>query len=102
MPGEGHIRQGDEGTRNMSDSTILTIGTALYRAWDSHREIDVLVNDAGWLPGTVGGVDGHGVVFKEAGQTHLVLRLEAVLAVRIESNAAKVPQQTEHRLEVAS
>jgi hypothetical protein len=86
----------------MSDSTILTIGTALYRAWDSHREIDVLVNQAGWLSGTVVGVDGHGVVFKEAGETHLVLRLEAVLAVRIDTGAAKVPQQAEPRLAVAA
>jgi len=87
----------------MSDSTILTVGTALYRAWDAHREIDLLVNDAGWLRGTVVGVDGHGVVFREAGQqTHLVVRLEAVLAVRIDSKAAKVPQQPEVRLEVAS
>jgi hypothetical protein len=86
----------------MSDSTILTIGTALYRAWDSNCEIDVLVNQAGWLSGTVVGVDGHGVVFLEAGQTHLVLRLEAVLAVRIEDRAAKVPQQVEPWLTVAA
>jgi hypothetical protein len=85
----------------MSDSTILTIGTALYRAWDTHREIDVLVNQGGWLSGTVMGVDGHGVVFKEAGDTHLVLRLEAVLAVRIDSSAVK-PQHTEHWLAVAA
>jgi hypothetical protein len=78
----------------MSDSTMLTIGTALYRAWDTQQEIDVLVNQAGWLTGTVVGVDGHGVVFKEQGQTHMVLRLEAVLGVRIETSAT-VPEQHE-------
>ena len=86
----------------MSDSMILTIGTALYRAWDSQCEIDLLVSDAGWLSGTVVGVDGHGVVFQEPGQTHLVLRLAAVLAVRIDSNAAKAPQPNEHWLELAA
>ena len=52
----------------MSDSTVLTIGTALYRAWNSNREIEVLVNQVGWLSGTVVGLDGHGVVFEEAGR----------------------------------
>ena len=85
----------------MSDSTVLTIGTALYRAWDSNQKVDVLVNHAGWLNGTVVGVDGHGVVFKEAGDTHLVLRLEAVLAVRIDRSAAQ-PQPTEPWLAVAA
>jgi hypothetical protein len=86
----------------MSDSTVLTIGTALYRAWNSNREIEVLVNQGGWLSGTVVGIDGHGVVFEEAGQTHLVLRLEAVLAVRIESSAAKVSVHPEPWLAVAA
>lgn len=81
----------------MSDSTILTIGTALHHAWDSRREVQVLVDGGGWVTGTVAGVDGHGVVFKETSQpTHLVMRLEAVLAVRIEPPASKVPQQPDH------
>lgn len=86
----------------MSESTILTVGTALYRAWDTHREIQVLVTGAGWLTGTVSGVDGHGAVLTEASQTHLVLRLESIQAVRIEVAAPKVPQQHGYRLEVAS
>jgi len=86
----------------MSDSTVLTIGTALYRAWSSSRQIDVLVNNAGWLSGTVVGLDGHGVVFQEAGDTHLVLRLEAVVAVRIESSTAQTSVDPEPYLTVAA
>ena len=86
----------------MSDSTVLTIGTALYRAWSSNRQIDVLVNNAGWLRGTVVGLDGHGVVFQEEGDTHLVLRLEAVVAVRIESSAAQTSVNPEPYLTVAA
>jgi hypothetical protein len=74
----------------MSDSTIYTIGTALNRAHDNDIPVQVLV-EGQWLTGNVVVVDGHGVVLQSDELEHAVVRMEAVMAVRVFASA---PERT--------
>jgi sRNA-binding regulator protein Hfq len=69
-----------------SDSTIYSIGTALNRAHDNDIPVQLLV-EGEWLAGQVVAVDGHSVVINTDAMEHSVVRMEAVSAVRIFSNA---------------
>jgi sRNA-binding regulator protein Hfq len=66
----------------MSDSTLYTIGTALNRARDNHIPVELLV-EGSWVSGVVVAVDGFGVVLSSEEREHMVVRIEAVSAVRI-------------------
>ena len=75
----------------MSDSTVYTIGTALNRAKDAGATVSVLVAGQ-WEVGMVVAVDGHGVIL-DGGSAHLVIRMEAVAAVRIRSESPDQQQR---------
>jgi hypothetical protein len=64
------------------DSTLYTIGTALGHARERTMAVQVLVSGH-WLEGFVRGVDGHGVVLVSDSLEHSVVRMEAILAVRV-------------------
>lgn len=70
----------------MSGSIIYTVGTALNRALDNGIPVQVLV-EGQWLTGDVLAVDGHGLVLKSDALEHAVIRIDAVSAVRIFSEA---------------
>ena len=75
----------------MNDSTIYTIGTELNRAADNDVTVQVLVSGE-WISGTVVAVDGHGVVLHSAELEHAVVRMEAIAAVRVFTEApGRVP-----------
>lgn len=63
-------------------STLYTIGTALSRAMEHGVVVQVLVGGQ-WVEGFVSDVDGHGVVLTGSGEDHHVIRVEAIMAVRI-------------------
>ncbi len=67
-------------------STLYTIGTALGRALDHHRTVDLLV-EGQWLSGQVAGMDGHGVVLDGEGGEHAVVKVERISVVRIGGTA---------------
>jgi hypothetical protein len=72
----------------MSDSTVLTIGTALRRACSSGVEVHVLIQ-GGWLSGRVLAVDGHGVILAEtATDDNIVLRLADISGLRADGHVA--------------
>ena len=68
------------------DSTIYTIGTALNRAADNDVTVQVLVGGE-WITGLVQAVDGHGVVLHAAELEHPVVRMDAISAVRVFTEA---------------
>jgi hypothetical protein len=68
------------------DSTIYTIGTALNRAADNDVTVQVLVGGE-WITGLVQAVDGHGVVLHSAELEHSVVRMDAISAVRVFTEA---------------
>ena len=68
------------------DSTIYTIGTALNRAADNDVTVQVLVAGE-WITGLVQAVDGHGVVLHSAELEHAVVRMDAISAVRVFTEA---------------
>jgi hypothetical protein len=76
----------------MNGSTILTIGTALSRAEQAGAPVFALVQGQ-WISGRVLGIDGHGVVLRNADGESAVLRLEHVAAVRIDEAAVADPQE---------
>jgi ribosomal protein S1 len=61
---------------------VYTVGTALQRAAESGRGVEVLV-EGSWIAGSVAAVDGHGVVLDLGGVEHTVVRIERVSAVRV-------------------
>ena len=63
-------------------SMQYTIGTALERAREGGSYVEVLVDNT-WLSGQVVASDGIGVVLDNHGQEHCVIRLEAIAAVRV-------------------
>lgn len=68
-------------------STILTVGTALRRAQDGGVQVHVLVGGF-WMTGDVLGLDGEGAVLQTAEGDTIVLRIQAVTAVRVEQAIA--------------
>ena len=70
----------------MTGSIIYTVGTALNRAHDNDVPVQVLV-EGQWLTGDVVAVDGHGLVLQSDSLEHAVVRMDAVSAVRIFSEA---------------
>jgi sRNA-binding regulator protein Hfq len=75
----------------MSDSMLYTIGTALNRARDHHIPVELLV-EGSWVSGVVVAVDGFGVVLSSDEREHMVVRVEAVSAVRVMTPApGRVP-----------
>ena len=82
---DGISSVGRDGTMS-SDSTLYTIGTALNRARDNQIPVQILVGDE-WISGEVVAVDGFGVVLSSEEREHAVIRIEAVHAVKIGSQA---------------
>jgi hypothetical protein len=68
-------------------STILTVGTALRRAQDGGVQVHVLVGGF-WMTGDVLGLDGEGAVLQTSDGDTIVLRIQAVTAVRVEQAIA--------------
>jgi hypothetical protein len=68
-------------------STILTVGTALRRAQDGGVQVHALVGGM-WMSGDVLGVDGEGAVLQTSDGDTIVLRIQAVTAVRVEQAIA--------------
>lgn len=62
-------------------STLYTIGTALSRAQGTEQTVEILVGGQ-WLTGVPRDVDGHGVVLEMDDRSAMVVRVEAVMAVR--------------------
>jgi hypothetical protein len=78
----------------MSDSTVLTIGTALRRACSTDVEVHVLIQGS-WLAGRVLAVDGHGVVLSETHtDANIVLRLADISGLKADGHVA--PGRLEH------
>jgi hypothetical protein len=67
-------------------SIQYTIGTALERAREGGKFVEVLV-EGQWLEGLIVASDGHGVVLENGGDDHVVVRLERVSAVRVAARA---------------
>lgn len=65
----------------MSSSTLYTIGTALGRAREGNRPVQVLV-DGHWIGGLIAGLDGHGVVLDRDGDEHAVIKIDRIAAMR--------------------
>ncbi len=70
----------------MNSSMIYSMGTALDRAREHQLAVDVLVSGV-WLSGLVVASDGHGVVLETDDHEHAVLRLEAIMAIRVHAAA---------------
>ena len=66
----------------MHGSMVYTVGTALRRAEESGRAVEVLV-EGSWIAGSVAALDGHGVVLDLGGVEQTVVRVERVSAVRV-------------------
>ena len=79
----------------MSLSTLYTVGTALNRARGFGARVEVLV-EGEWLGGHVLDVDGHGVILEGQDNTHAVVRMEAVSAVRVFSDVPLQVQIPDH------
>lgn len=74
----------------MSESTVLTIGTALSRAKQAERQVQVLVKGV-WQHGDVVAWDGHGVVLTQ-GEDLIVFRYDSVDGVKILKDSPQYPE----------
>jgi hypothetical protein len=63
-------------------SMQYTIGSALQRAADDGRSVDLLV-DNHWVAGTIVALDGLGVVLENEHRDRSVVRLDRVAVVRV-------------------
>src|SRR3569623_446757 len=66
-----------------------TIGTAISRAQDEGRPVDLLV-DGHWLGGLIVGYAAIGVVLED-GVAHSVVRVEKISAVRVREQVSAAP-----------
>lgn len=71
----------------MSSSTIYTVGTALRRAHENGLTVSVLV-EGHWLDGQIGGLDGDGLLLAADDDSHAVVRLSSITAVKVGRPAA--------------
>ena len=77
----------------MQTSMRYTIGTAISRAQDEGRPVDLLV-DGHWLGGLIVGYDAIGVVLED-GVEHSVVRVEKISAVRVREQVSAAPASEE-------
>lgn len=66
----------------MQTSMLYTIGTALDRASNEGKPVDLLVEGA-WVTGRVVATDSQGVVLQD-GSTHVIVRLDRISVVRVQ------------------
>ena len=73
---------------------MLTVGQALDRAMHEDQEVRVKLGSE-WLTGRVLNTDSQGVVLADENGDTLVLRMEAISAIRIpgEGRSALIPTQ---------
>lgn len=65
-------------------STLYTIGTALDRAQQEGHVVELLL-EGHWVKGTVMACDGTGVVLEGIDEDHMIVRLDKVAAVKVNS-----------------
>jgi hypothetical protein len=72
------------------ESMILSVGTALRRAQEAGMTVHVLVGGL-WMTGRVTALDGEGVVITSAEGDTTVMRIQGVVAVRVEPMPTPLP-----------
>ena len=77
----------------MQTSMQYTVGTAISRAQDEGRPVDLLV-DGHWLSGRIAGYDAIGVVLDD-GAVHSVVRVDRIAAVRVREQVDVAPSADE-------
>jgi len=76
-------------------STLVTVGSALSRAWDQNQDVDVLV-DGIWLGGRIAALDGMGVALDGENFERYVVRLEQISVVRVRAFATGAALSSRH------
>ena len=70
------------------DSMLYTIGTALNAAHESGTRVAVLATGH-WMSGTIGAVDGYGVMLDDNGTDQYIIKLDQITAVRVIAEAGE-------------
>lgn len=67
---------------------LVTVGSALSRAWEQSQDVDVLI-DGIWLSGRIAALDGMGVAIDGENFERYVIRLEQISVVRLHAFATE-------------